>query len=55
VVRSDDGYTQIYVFPSTAVAPDKSVAARDIVAVEATRTGTTVTLNRIGEGHAPAK
>lgn len=50
VVRSEDGYTQIYVFPSAAVVPDKSVAANDTVTVEATRVGTTVTLNRIGEG-----
>ena len=53
VVRSDDGYTQIYVFPSAAVVPDKSVAAKDTVTVEATRTGATVTLNRIGEGQPP--
>ena len=55
VVRSDDGYTQIYVFPSAAVVPDKSVAAKDTVTVEATRTGATLTLNRIGEGQPPAK
>jgi hypothetical protein len=53
VVRSDDGYTQIYVFPSSAVSPDKTVAAKDVVTVEATRTGATVTLNRIGEGQPP--
>ena len=53
VIRSDDGYTQIYVFPSSAVVPDKSVAAKDTVTVEATRTGSTVTLNRIGEGQPP--
>jgi hypothetical protein len=55
VVRSDDGYTQIYVFPSAAVVPDRSVAAKDTVTVEATRTGTTVTLNRIGESQPPTK
>lgn len=53
VVRSDDGYTQIYVFPSAAAVPDKSVAANDTVTVEATRAGTTLTLNRIGEGQPP--
>jgi hypothetical protein len=55
MVRSDDGYTQIYAFPSAAVMPDNSVAAKDTVTVEATRTGTTVTLNRIGESQPPAK
>jgi hypothetical protein len=54
VVRSDDGFTQIYVFPSAAVVPDKSVAAKDTVTVDATRTGATVTLDRIGEGQPPA-
>jgi hypothetical protein len=39
VIRSDDGFTQIYVFPSASVLPDKSVAAKDTVTVEATRTG----------------
>ena len=53
VVRSDDGYTQIYVFPSASVVPDKSVAAKDTVTVEATRSGATLTLNRIGEGQPP--
>jgi hypothetical protein len=53
VVRSDDGYTQIYVFPSAAAAPNKSVAADDTVRVQATRTGPTVTLNSIGEGPQP--
>jgi hypothetical protein len=48
VVRSDDGFTQIYTFPSAA--PDNSVATNDTVTVEATRTGATVTLNRIVEG-----
>ena len=50
VVRSDDGYTQIYAFPSSAVVPKPSVAANDTVTVQATRTGPTVTLNSIGEG-----
>jgi hypothetical protein len=50
VVRSDDGYTQIYAFPSPAAAPAPSVAADDTVTVAATRTGPTVTLNSIGEG-----
>jgi hypothetical protein len=53
VVRSDDGYTQIYAFPSASVVPDKSVAAKDTVTVEATRAGATLTLNRIGEGQPP--
>jgi hypothetical protein len=51
VVRSDDGYTQVYTFPSASVVPDKSLAANDSVTVEATRTGPPVTLNLIGEGH----
>jgi hypothetical protein len=55
VVRSDDGYTQIYAFPSAAVMPAGSVAAKDIVTVEATRAGAAVTLNRIGEGQPPAQ
>jgi hypothetical protein len=50
VVRSDDGYTQIYAFPTAAAAPAPSVAADDTVTVQATRTGPTVTLNSIGEG-----
>ena len=50
VVRSDDGYTQMYAFPSAAVVPKQSVVANDMVTVEATRTGPTVTLNSIGEG-----
>ncbi len=53
VVRSDDGFTQIYSLPSASVPPDKPVSANDTVTVEATRTGTTLTLNRI-EGHPPA-
>ena len=54
VIRSEDGFTQIYEFPSASVVPDKSVATKDTVTVEATRTGTTLTLNRIGEGQSPA-
>jgi hypothetical protein len=50
VVRSDDGYAQIYAFPSSAVVPKPSLAANDTVTVQATRTGPTVTLNSIGEG-----
>lgn len=53
-VRSDDGYTEIYALPSGAVVPDKSAAGNDRVTVEATRVGTTLTLNRIGEGQPPA-
>lgn len=55
VVRSDDGFTQIYAFPSSTTGTNASVAANDVVTVEATRTGATVTLNRIGEGQPPAK
>ncbi len=54
VIRSADGYTQIYVFPSASAVPDKSVAANDTVTVEATRTGPTLTLTSIGEGQSPA-
>lgn len=50
VVRSDDGYTQIYTFPSAAVVPNPSVVANDTVTVEAARTGATITLNSIAEG-----
>lgn len=50
VVRSDDGYTQIYELPSGAAMPNRPLAAKDIVTVQATRTGATVTLNSIGEG-----
>ncbi|WNG91658.1 hypothetical protein [Mycobacterium sp. ITM-2016-00318] len=55
VIRSDDRFTQIYEFPSASVVPDKSVAAKDTVTVEATRTGPTptLTLDRIGEGRPP--
>lgn len=53
VVRSADGYVQIYAFPSAAVTPATSVAANDTVTVEATRIGTTVTLNRITEAPPP--
>jgi hypothetical protein len=50
VVRSDDGYTQIYEFPSSDIVPKPTVAANDTVIVQATRTGATMTLNSIGEG-----
>lgn len=50
VVRSDDGYTQIYAIPSAPAVPMHTVAANDTVTVQATRTGPTVTLNSIGEG-----
>jgi len=53
VIRSDDGFTQIYGFPSASVVPDNTVAVKDTVTVEATRTGPTLTLNRIGEGQPP--
>jgi hypothetical protein len=50
VVRSDDGYTQVYAFPSSAVVPETSMEPNDMVTVQATRTGPTVTLTSIGEG-----
>jgi hypothetical protein len=49
VVRSDDGYTQIYEFPSASAA-NQSVAPNDTITVQATRTGPTVTLNSIRQG-----
>ena len=54
VIRSDDGYTQIYPFRSASAVPDKSVAVKDTVTVEATRAGQTLTLTSIGEGQPPA-
>ena len=54
VIRSADGYTQIYVFPSASAVPDKTVAAKDTVTVEATRTRSTLTLTSIGGGQPPA-
>lgn len=54
VVRSADGYTQIYVFPSADVVPGHNVAPNDTVTVQATRTGPTVTLDSIGEAPPPA-
>lgn len=50
VVRSDDGFTQIYDFPSAAATPKGPVNAKDTVTVQATRTGPSVTLNSITEG-----
>ncbi|OBA98941.1 hypothetical protein A5662_15880 [Mycobacteriaceae bacterium 1482268.1] len=50
VVRSDDGYTQIYAFPPGSAAANPAVKPDETVSVEATRTGATVTLNSIGEG-----
>jgi hypothetical protein len=55
VVRSSDGYTQIYAFPSAASTSNRSVAVNDTVTVEATRTGATVTLDSIGDTLPPAK
>jgi len=46
VVRSGDGYTQMYTFPPGA---SRSVQPNDTVTVEATRSGATVTLNSIGD------
>jgi hypothetical protein len=53
VVRSSDGYTQIYTFPSAAASSSRSVAVNDTVTVEATRNGATVTLNSIGDAPPP--
>lgn len=53
VVRSSDGYTQIYAFPSAAASSSRSVAVNDTVTVEATRDGATVTLNSIGDTPPP--
>jgi hypothetical protein len=53
VVRSDDGYTQMYEFPSSADAASRAVAPNDTVTVEATRSGATMTLNRIGNAPPP--
>ena len=50
VVRSDDGYTQIYALPPGAAGTNNSVAVNDTVTVAATRTGSTVTLTSIGNG-----
>lgn len=54
VVRSVDGYAQIYTFPSVAAASTRSIEVNDTVTVDATRTGATVTLNRIGAAPPPA-
>lgn len=54
VVRSDDGFTQIYAFPPSAAGTTNSLQPADTVTVEATRTGATVTLNRIAEAPTPA-
>ncbi len=51
-VRSEDGYSQTYVIPSTAGnagAPPFAVA--DQVVVRATRTGQTATVTNIGNAH----
>ncbi|GFG51524.1 hypothetical protein CQY20_08995 [Mycolicibacterium agri] len=53
VIRSDDGFTQIYQFPSTAAASTRQLDPESTVTVEATRTGSTVTLNRIGSAPPP--
>jgi hypothetical protein len=53
VVRSGDGYTQIYTFPSAASSSSRPVAVNDTVTVEATRDGATVTLNSIGDTPPP--
>lgn len=54
VVRSEDGFTQIYAFPPSAAGTTNALQPADIVTVEATRTGATVTLNRIAEAPSPA-
>jgi hypothetical protein len=53
VVRSDDGFTQIYAFPADAAGSTSTVQPADTVTVEATRVGATVTLNRIAEAPTP--
>ena len=50
VVRSDDGYTQIYALPPGAAGTNSTLAPNDTVTVAATRTGSTVTLTSIGNG-----
>ena len=50
VVRSDDGYVQIYALPPGAAGTNSTVAPNDTVTVAATRTGSTVTLTSIGNG-----
>lgn len=49
VVRSDDGYTEIYGLPPGA-GMNGSLAPNDTVTVAATRTGSAVTLTSIGNG-----
>jgi hypothetical protein len=53
VVRSSDGYTQIYTFPSSSASSSRPVAVNDTVTVDATRNGATVTLNSIGDTPPP--
>lgn len=49
-VRSDDGFTQSYQLPPGAAGAVASVQVNDLVTVEATRNGATVTLNTIENG-----
>jgi hypothetical protein len=53
VVRSSDGYTQIYTFPSAVASSSRPVAVNDTVIVDATRDGATVTLDSIGDTPPP--
>ena len=48
-VRSEDGYSQTYVIPSTAGNAGAPFAVDDQVVVHATRNGQTVTVNNIGK------
>jgi hypothetical protein len=54
VVRSDDGFTQIYNFPSANAVPNPSVSPHDTVTVKATRNGSTLTLDSIDKGPSTA-
>ena len=47
-VRSEDGYTQTYVIPSTAGNAGAPFAVNDQVVIRATRTGQTATVTNIG-------
>jgi hypothetical protein len=47
-VRSEDGYSQTYVIPSTAGNAGARLAAHDQVVVRATRNGQTATVTNIG-------
>ena len=50
-VRSEDGYSQTYVIPSTAGNAGAPFAMNDPVVVRATRNGQTATVTNIGNPH----